>query len=718
MLAAIAIGLVAGCLHEASQNCGSRGVCPPGSQCAEAGDNRICVLVTCGNGKLDPAEACDDGNNRSGDGCPADCTPPCGDGVLDPGEACDDGNTVDGDGCSADCRTLDSVFLVSPPMVQFAATEGDALPASATVTIHLLYRGDSVLVGYPPGVQQASWLAFSGGASTTTTAEFQLQVGDTTTVGQRSTSVRFVVSHQTSTGLDTFDLPVSYSVTPSDLAVAATPSRLTFAAVAGGALPGAQTAEVTFNGASATVVQAPAWLTVSAPPAPMSSPASFSVTVNSTGFTAGTALSGDIVFGTSNAHGTLQRTAIVHVDYTVAAFTPGVHFVAPYIGVAGRGGRLHVRGRGFQMSGGPITLGIGDVRVGPVTPDADSQVVVSYPPLPAGRYPITVVDPPGDSPMGAELVVVAPTSFAYQAIDAPGRRRRLIYDAERLALYGVNRDDQDIEHFVYTGTSWSALAPHVVPQLTDIAMARNGRSLIVVDRDRISETSLADGQFTLVPRVGNPDPFCGGFFDQAVPANNGLFYVIFDLAECSGFTSWYLYNMLDGSLSGHFGLYNGLAGASGDGSRIYTGSDGISPAEPIHIFDSLTGTNLDSTADFNLHAISVSDDASRVIIQDSLVYSRTLSLTGNLRTGGVALASHDSSRAFVYVEDSSGARLDVYNLNGPLQPGALYPLLGTALLPDRANGDAFSFGITMTSSADDATVFVSGRRKLLVVPVN
>ena len=39
----------------------------------------------------------------------------CGDGVLDPGEACDDGNTVDGDGCQADCTwpayTGEAVFM-------------------------------------------------------------------------------------------------------------------------------------------------------------------------------------------------------------------------------------------------------------------------------------------------------------------------------------------------------------------------------------------------------------------------------------------------------------------------------------------------------------------------------------------------------------------------------------------------------------------------------
>src|SRR4051795_8264403 len=64
---------------------------------------------TCGNGRLDGGELCDDGNNRDGDGCNHNCTSTevCGNGFLDTavGEVCDDGNPVDGDGCSHDCRS-------------------------------------------------------------------------------------------------------------------------------------------------------------------------------------------------------------------------------------------------------------------------------------------------------------------------------------------------------------------------------------------------------------------------------------------------------------------------------------------------------------------------------------------------------------------------------------------------------------------------------------
>jgi large repetitive protein len=66
------------------------------------------VNPVCGNGVVQGAEACDDGNSTSGDGCELDCTisgsEVCGDGNLTGVEACDDGNTVGGDGCEADCR--------------------------------------------------------------------------------------------------------------------------------------------------------------------------------------------------------------------------------------------------------------------------------------------------------------------------------------------------------------------------------------------------------------------------------------------------------------------------------------------------------------------------------------------------------------------------------------------------------------------------------------
>ncbi|MBX5483914.1 MAG: DUF4215 domain-containing protein [Myxococcaceae bacterium] len=86
---------------------------------------------TCGNGTLDEGEACDDGNQVSGDGCEPDCTatPPgtCGDGVKDWDEACDDGNSVNGDGCNNDC-TASAVCGNGVKEAEEACDDGNQVP--------------------------------------------------------------------------------------------------------------------------------------------------------------------------------------------------------------------------------------------------------------------------------------------------------------------------------------------------------------------------------------------------------------------------------------------------------------------------------------------------------------------------------------------------------------------------------------------------------------
>jgi cysteine-rich repeat protein len=91
--------------------CGD-GVVDPGEACDDGnlfdgdGCSSVCTdEAMCGNGTVDAGEGCDDGNTTNGDGCSAVCQvePICGDGNLDFGEECDDGNNLDGDGCSATC---------------------------------------------------------------------------------------------------------------------------------------------------------------------------------------------------------------------------------------------------------------------------------------------------------------------------------------------------------------------------------------------------------------------------------------------------------------------------------------------------------------------------------------------------------------------------------------------------------------------------------------
>ena len=102
--------------------------------------------ASCGNGDLDPGEACDDTNPNGGDGCSATCqiepgwvcpivgapcakSTTCGDGLVQGAEQCDDGNPNDSDGCSSQCIVEPGYVCPFPGAACFAAKCGDGIVA-------------------------------------------------------------------------------------------------------------------------------------------------------------------------------------------------------------------------------------------------------------------------------------------------------------------------------------------------------------------------------------------------------------------------------------------------------------------------------------------------------------------------------------------------------------------------------------------------------------
>jgi len=147
---------------------GAKAVCgngrlEPGEACdagtansASGACTDTCQKAVCGDGKVEAGvEDCDNGKNQFGqnfetDTCTANCKPVvCGNGILQVGEQCDDGNTVAGDGCSPTCRyepfpcgadgTLDVTVTLVPDQNTFSSNLiqgvklGVAYPASFSV---------------------------------------------------------------------------------------------------------------------------------------------------------------------------------------------------------------------------------------------------------------------------------------------------------------------------------------------------------------------------------------------------------------------------------------------------------------------------------------------------------------------------------------------------------------------------------------------------------
>jgi len=131
--------------------CSSTCQLEPGGSCPTPG--KACTKAECGNGKLEVGEICDCGNDPNnlpsgcksvngffygdGNGCSKACSKEpickdsngktqvcsstCGDGNVDPGEACEDGNQLDGDGCSSTC-TIEKGFTCSNVPIQDSST--------------------------------------------------------------------------------------------------------------------------------------------------------------------------------------------------------------------------------------------------------------------------------------------------------------------------------------------------------------------------------------------------------------------------------------------------------------------------------------------------------------------------------------------------------------------------------------------------------------------
>lgn len=83
-----------------------RSFVPPATAVVEVEYEHVCAGAQCGDGMLNPGEACDDGNTDDTDACTSDCVGAfCGDGLRLAGiERCDDGNLTVGDGCNDRCE--------------------------------------------------------------------------------------------------------------------------------------------------------------------------------------------------------------------------------------------------------------------------------------------------------------------------------------------------------------------------------------------------------------------------------------------------------------------------------------------------------------------------------------------------------------------------------------------------------------------------------------
>jgi len=141
--------------YGSADRCGD-GALDPGEACDDGNDvatdacTDTCRPATCGDGIVwQDVEECDDGNLFPTDGCDASCRlPVCGDGIVAGGEECDDGNAVPDDGCT-ECR-IDPVYCGAGGLRAFVDYDDPSSTAAAAGTIQVKYPAAISIPGSGP----------------------------------------------------------------------------------------------------------------------------------------------------------------------------------------------------------------------------------------------------------------------------------------------------------------------------------------------------------------------------------------------------------------------------------------------------------------------------------------------------------------------------------------------------------------------------------------
>ena len=83
---------------------------------------------------------------------------------------------------------------------------------NSSVIVKVQYKGDGVIVGYPPNIPEASWLIVTTNSSTENIATFELKAVWGSISGNYSTTLRFITGKQDGTNIKYVDLPVKLTV--------------------------------------------------------------------------------------------------------------------------------------------------------------------------------------------------------------------------------------------------------------------------------------------------------------------------------------------------------------------------------------------------------------------------------------------------------------------------------------------------------------------------
>ena len=433
--------------------------------------------------------------------------------------------------------------------------------------------------------------------------------------------------------------------------------------------------------------------------------------------------------GVHRANITLTASgASISVPVVFMAHSLGVNFVSPYVATANVSGEVIVRGYGFSSIADPQVM-FGATAATAITAVSDTEIRASYPALAQGNYQVTVKNASQSLPTRAKLVVVDTPAYPFAAISRSGGVTKVIYDAERQALYLLNVDsdvnNNRIERYRFNGIGWTSdsLSLPIGGLFGGMALSPDGTEIIVA---AFSTISHVDPNTLAITAGLSASPVLGpGPLGELAMANDGGAIGAFLLGQNA---KYYRYDVLLRDLvplSAPADIGTRRIYSSGDGRRLILAKPNVEPTSTsLYYYDSGNGTLVATpvTVRSAIH-VGVSRTASRLIIEkdsaaiggidEDRVFDNQFNLLGTLPPSGglasdVVAVSPDGTKGYRYVVGTGVIR--VFDLAQSDGLGGFVEMTGITV-------PALGSATEMTISPDGGTLFLVSAEQLLVVPV-
>lgn len=521
-------------------------------------------------------------------------------------------------------------------------------------------------------------------------------------------------------------IPVTFTVGNGAIAPAVAPVDVTVDATRASLERGAP---ITFNGNLA-----PAWSASSDQPWLVLTQAS-GVGPGELRYTVDPTLLGGVAnWSSAHARITLVSAGLsdIQFDITTRKQLPEVHWVSAGAVVAGRASTVRVTGRGFsQLPSASRLLVAGVPGVGLI--QSDTQAVIDLPPLPSGRAAITVTNAAGEATRGASVGAMFLSNMSATSVpNNSGEMRSAFFDASRNAVYAISVTQNSLVRYRVVNGSWVTDGLPIT-LIDDMAMGPDRETIYVGSGDRSllavnPDTMLLSATYTL-PLNSFATLTEGRSITRGMAVTR-------DLRLWFGGTSFSTANYFD-LLRNEFGnagsglMFSPVFFASGDGSRMVTSQNGISPAPPTLTYTVTGGSFGDAPPlPFIFFAAGWSEDGSRVLLDETSVYDgASATLIGSVQLPNAinlgSVLSPDGRRVYTLVTANLNSlivdHIDVYDAT-QVQPGTsqLVKLgelpVSTQALVCNGQVNCSVKGLFFISPLGD-TLFWLGNQALVVQPI-